>query len=218
MWNTAETVLSANEEVWSSLNAFAAAAERFRNIHLEIDPNARIQKTATTGIALDKQLVRRRLTAQVAQLAANLQAFATVAQNNTLLDQVSFRPTHFDRLRDSMLPIVVRSLLEKARQYSAALPDYGVTGATVEQVELALKEYESMNTAPRVAIGTRKTARADIMQQLRDGNAQLELMDKLVGNFSAAHPDFVAAFRNARNVIHLGGHKTPKEDKDKPAA
>lgn len=207
----------ANETVWRNLNAFSDAADRFRNIHLELDPNARVQKAAITGIALDKQVLRSQLTAQVIQLAANLQVFATVAQNHTLREQVSFRPTHFDRLRDSMLPIVVRSLLETALVHSTALVDYGVTETKRAQVEQALSEYENMNAAPRVAIGTRKAARSGIAQQIKQGNAQLELMDKLVGNFDAEHPEFVAAFRSARTVIHHGGHKAPKEDKDKPA-
>lgn len=216
MWNTAEAVLMTNEAVWRNLMAFSAAADRFHTIHLELNPNARVQKAAITGITLDKQMLRRQLTDQVIQLAANMQVYATVEQNHTLRDQVSFRPTHFDRMRDSMLPIVVRSLLDTAQLHSAALTDYGVTEAKRTQVEQALSQYENMSTAPRVAIGARKTARSGIAQQIKEGNAQLELLDKLVGNFAADHPEFVAAFRSARLVIPHGNHRTIKDDKDKP--
>ena len=213
MWNTTQAILMANETVWRSLNAFSTAADRFYAIHLEIDPNARIQQSAITGITLDKQALRRQLTAQVVQLAANMQAYAMVVQNNTLLDQVKFSPTHFDRLRDSMLPIMVRSLRETALVQGTALADYGITEATLTSLEQALEQYENMNAAPRVAIGTRKAAGTGIVQQIRQGNLQLELMDKLAGNFSTGHPEFVAAFLSARTVIHYSGHKSPKDDK-----
>lgn len=213
MWSTAEAVLAANEKVWTGLDAFAAAVQNFRDIRKQIDPRARSQKSATIGIALDKQAVRNELTVLVNQLAANLQAYAAVTHNNTLQEQVHFGPSHFTRLRDNMLPVIVRSLLEKAEAQEQALIGYGITAAGIDEIKNVLNQYETINTAPRLAIGDRKKATSDMALQIKEGNNQLEVLDKLAGNFADNAPGFVAAFRNARIIIHHGGHKSIKSGK-----
>lgn len=214
MWHAVDTVLSNQENAWSGLPAMVRAIERFRSLRRELDPDAMVQKTGTVGITAEKQALRDRLNNAVGQLAANLQAYALEHDKKELLQEVRYFISDIIAMRDNILPIVARKLLENADRLGKELTEYGVSDGTLQELSGLLTQYEGYNAAPRLAIGSRKAATAGIGQKIKAGIAQLEIMDRLVGNVEQKYPDFVAAFRNARKVIELGTHKTVK---DKPA-
>jgi hypothetical protein len=207
MWATVDAVLRSQTKLWTPLKAFETAVQTFRSIRQQIDPDARSQEAAITGVTLDKQVLRSNLCRLAIQLAANIHAFALITGNNKLHNEADYKPTHFLRLRDNMLPVVVRSLIDHATIYLEQLGDYGITDNDLTQLTAALNAYENNQTAPRHAIIGRKVAIANIGQLIKQGNASIDIMDKLVGNWATANPDFVANFRNACHIIDRGHHK-----------
>lgn len=214
MWHAVDTVLSNYENAWVELPAMVRAVERFRSLRRELDPDAMVQKTGTVGITAEKQALRDRLNNAVSQLAANLQAYALEHDKKELLQEVRYFISDIIAMRDNILPIVARKLLENGSGLGEEITEYGVSEGTLQELNELLVQYLGYNSAPRLAIGSRKAATAGIGQKIKAGTMQLEIMDRLSGNVALKFPDFVAAFRNARKVIELGTHKTVK---DKPA-
>ena len=210
MWTTTNAVLNKNTEIWSEAKAFANAVAIFRKIRLEIDPEANMQRTDIPGITEEKTQERIRLNALAKQMALNIEAYAFNKKDIILQRQFTFATSYFNKLRDNTITSVANAIYDKAVKLGKELEDYGVGAKQLTNLQSAIKEYEVVNSGPREAMGEVKTATVSIAGKLKAGKAQLELMDKLVGNFAEDHPKFVALFINARVVINLGSHKKPK--------
>ena len=202
MWTVANAVLSKHEAVWTKIKAFANAAALFRQIRLDIDPEADTQQSDKTGITQNKAQQRSDLIEECKQAALNIESYAINKKDFELEKRFQFTPTYFEKLRDNALPIAAHSIFNKAQALQKELNDYGVTPETLKELNEAILRYENINPAPQLASGNRKQATVNIAGKLKDGTVQLKLMDKMLGNFRKTNPGFVSAFKNARVVIN----------------
>ena len=216
MWTATHAVLSKNEDLTKTVKAFYDAFQHFRNIRLELQPDAEIQSSATTGVTIDKAALRDKAVKQAEQMASNIKAYAKKTKNNELKKQFTFSHTSFDRLRDNTFPVIIGNILSKAKKLEGALADYGVTVAKVAKLQETLDSYNGINPAPRLATGDRKQATVNIAAKIKEGEEELEQMDDLIGNFQEENPNFVASYRNARVVISLGHGRKPKDPPPPP--
>jgi hypothetical protein len=214
MWSATEAVLKTYEGQWSTIVAFANAADLFRIIRLEVSPEANTQQQDNTGITYAKTVERSNLTELCKQMALNIKSYAVNIKDFGLEKQFDFTPTYFERLRDNAIPIVADAILQKAVGIKEVLDDYGVGEDELNYLEASIKKYKGMNPAPRLVQGIVKQATVNITGKMNEGNAQLKQMDNMVGNFNKTLPEFVSAFRNARIVINLSSSKKPKKPSD----
>jgi hypothetical protein len=220
MWTTTHALLGNNETIWKNLEAFAEAVDLFRQIRLGIDPHAGKQQSNDTGITEDKQRAIKEMTGLAMQLARNMEAYAIKTKNAALQKQFELPPSQFDRMRDNTLPILVKTILDKAKALSKELVPYGTTDATIDALKESLDQYGIKTPNPKLASNNRKEATGSIAQKIKDGEVQLKLMDNMVGNFKNDHPAFVVAYHDAREIINLGGGgkrppNTPSPPSDK---
>ena len=73
--------------------------------------------------------------------------------------------------------------------------------------------YNTFVAAPAARIAAKKTATSNLSAIIVDGNSELETLDKLVGNFQTANPDFVSTFKNSRNIVDSGATQTKVKGK-----
>jgi hypothetical protein len=132
----------------------------------------------------------------------------------TLQKQFTFAPSYFDKIRDNLFPVIVKTIITKATELLTSLEPYGVTQRSIQDLTDALDGYSNANASPRAAVGERKIATVNIVTKLTEGMYQLQIMDNLAGNFSTTNPDFVSAYHSARMIISLGTRT--KKDPTKP--
>ncbi|KAA5536732.1 hypothetical protein F0919_03415 [Taibaiella lutea] len=214
MWTATNAVLKNYEEKWKSIAAFANAAHLFRKISLEVNAAISTQQQDNTGITQGKIAMRSNLTEQCRQMALNIESYAFNIKDFALEQQFHFTPTYFERLRDNALPVVAGAIFQKASDLKTQLSDYGVGDEELKELKTLIEKYKGMNPAPRLAKGEVKQATVNIADKINEGTEQLNLMDKLAGNFSKKSPEFVSSFRNARIVINRTSSKKLKKASD----
>ena len=213
MWTTVDQTLDLFKEVWTKLKAFDNAVNTFRDIRLELDPEAGKQKKKTNGITMDKHQQRMKVTKLGLQMAANIEAYARNIKDMSLQMEATFKPTHLNRLRDDEFPVTISNIIKRAKGLVAQLTDYGTTAKSIDLLQEALNKYNEWIAAPRIATATKKTATKNIAGGMEDGEEQLIIMDRLLGNMEESSPTFTNTFKSARMIINVGGRGRNNEDK-----
>lgn len=203
------TIVSANVAFSAALNDFAAKSARI---------NADAQKAGTnlTGVAVDKTVAKQNLIRNATKIAGLIYAYAAKNGNNTLKQSVNFSKTDFGRLKDGELAAACQNIHDLGIANQSSLGDFGVTDEKLEALQTAVDAYAANVAKPRTAIVDRKTTKANIRQWFKDADFILtEQMDRLIEDFAADHPDFVAQYKNARIIIDP---RTGKKMQNEPKA
>jgi hypothetical protein len=204
MWNTTNSVLTTNNAVWTGLTAFNAAVVRFRSKLSTSAIYVATQQSKTQGVTTDKKTSRDLAIAQGVIISADIQAFAKVTNNNTLFMDMNFPKSTLEKLPDTTLVTTLQLIHTTATANLAALAGYGVVAATLTAYQTLIGNYNTYLAAPAARKATKKTATSNLASIIKDGNSELDTLDKLVGNFSVSNPDFVSTFKNARVIIDSG--------------
>ncbi len=200
-----EARLDNNLTIVNTLAALATARTAFKTRIANIRATDLIATTPTTGVTQDKTAIRQTVVTACIQQSSALCAFATNNGNNTLYDEVYKSESDIGRLRDDQLPIYATLIAQRQTDNLAGLADYGVTAASITAFENLIALYTAASPTPRSAINTRKTAKANVKDQIKDISDFLKkVMDKLVLTFNTAEPDFVQQYFNDRNILDEG--------------
>ena len=81
--------------------------------------------------------------------------------------------------------------------------------ATLASLLAAITAYAPMAHGPQGAIDARANATASIASELHRLMSELKDLDNLVPQFEEEHPDFVAGYHRARQIIDRGHNNPP---------
>jgi len=94
----------------------------------------------------------------------------------------------------------------------AGLADYGVTPELIDNVAIPLARFNQAIGRPRSIINARKRANESIPLYIAKSDEQLGHMDRLALLLEASYPDFVAAYRDCRKVVHFAATRSLSEE------
>lgn len=220
MYQVVKQVCDDNSGILSEIVAFQTAVNQFKAISAQILETEQFRNMPLTGITLDKSADRTHLCKLVTNIAGFIYAYAAVSKNETLKAEVNFSHSKFLQMREDQLVHNSQNVHDLGITNLAALKDYGVTQAKLDELQSAIDAFKDSMPKPRTAKGQKITLtsnEAGLFEQADD--ILLNQMDLLISNFESAHPDFVKNYREARKIkdpaitkTQLKGTVTNKSD------
>lgn len=202
MYQVVQAHCDANTTIIGANIAFSNAFNDFKAKVAQISADAQKSSAVLTGIAADKSVSKQDLSRIGSQIAGLIYAFAAKTENNTLKQAVNFSVSDLSRLKDAEIAPLCQNIHDKGVENLDALKDYGITTAKLAELQTAIDGYTGHVPKPRSAITERATTKANLRQTFKQADAILvEQMDKLVENFTADNPDFVATYKSARVIV-----------------
>ena len=207
MYYSVETACDKHSAVWQTLPAFITAFGEFQTHVAAISDAAESQETGVTGASRSKNIVQKAVADEAYPIGTAVQTWATITGDNQLAKRVYKSMSDFNYyLRDTEVEIHARLVHTEATAHLAALADYGVTQARLDELDAAIDAYHALLVAPRTAITDRKAATAALKALFKQADTVLKTrMDKLVPILAKDHPAFVADYENARIIVDSGG-------------
>lgn len=202
MYDSVENVCQENAATVAAINAFKTALDEFKDKIDTIREVAQQKDVTTTGATADKKARKENLSRVASAVAGAIYAYAATTANNTLKQEVNFSAYALLRTKDAMLAPRCRNIHDLGAANLAALADYGVTAATLTELQTAIDAFAESVSKPRAAISARAAKTATLPQLFDEADAILtERMDTLIEMFAVTNPDFVATYHSARKIL-----------------
>jgi len=208
MYETTGEVLDANSALMSNLPGLVIARSALANKTLEIRQVNMIQIKSTKGKTQDKAARKLLLADTSYGVAAAVQAYAAVTENNDLYELVNFTRTALRETEDEGLEQVCQLIHDEANGVVGSLLDYGVDSTDLLNLQGLITAWGTQSQAPRMAISERKMATQTLPSLFKDADAILKKrMDKLMEKFRVSNPEFYATYHVARRIVDAGHGK-----------
>lgn len=206
MYLALRTVLDNNNAAWVALVAYGNAVTAFKAKIDSIQAARQVQEGATTGVTIDKTEAKMAAIAVGLEIQAAVFAFASVTNNNTLKEQMSYAPNELEYVRDTILYDRLMLIHGKADDNVASLGDYGVDATDISDYKDLIDVYNSLIQSPRVAIGNRKMATDFLPVGFAGADAVLKgQLDPLTETLKSSQTVFYNQYWNARTIVDLHG-------------
>ncbi len=202
MYKAVRTVLENHEAIWNNVPAFSQSHSAFIQKLNAIEQKSFEQSLATIGISAAKDEKRRIVGEKTFAISSGMVAFAVMTNDATLLKQMDIgRKAIFQASKVNLLQMIDR-VIAKASEFGNELTDFGVDQQSVAELQTLRDELETQLNAPRNAVIDRKGFTQQISALRRDLDRILRLqLDKLMFVLREEHPDFFAAYTNARVIV-----------------
>ena len=178
----------------------------------EIYELATIQNQGTRGKTARRDELLQGMVDLTLDVANALTAYAAEHQLTELRESVDVSAGTFARLRIADRPGRARVIHDTAQPVVAELVPYGVTPATLAELQAQIGLVQAWLDQPRQTIRARTEATAQLAGLFRETNELLEgQIDRLVFLARKPHPEFYAAYRRAREIIGTRGREGQPE-------
>jgi hypothetical protein len=188
-----------NQTIIAAVPAFLSAANDLKALNAQIVAGIGGQEAPRTGFAKDKLTAESALIAATLKIAKPVRAFATATGNNTLRDEVDIEFSDLNRLRDDQLAPRCQIIHDRAANLGQ-LGDYGITAAKLQDLQNKIDAFAAQVPKPRADRADRSVKTVNLEELFRESKKALKITDDLIDNFEDDHPDFVAKYKNLREI------------------
>lgn len=222
MYLAVKAVCDRNSSTIATLAAFADGYTEFETHVTNIQTLAQNQAVDATGLAADKQQLRRDMATTTAAIARAVYAYAKKVKNNDLAAQTDVSPSTYLEGRDTLAATNALNIHAAATTHLASLTDYGVTAAKLTDLKAKIDAYAASLSKPRDAVASGSTATKQLAAEFTAADAILvDQLDSLINQFTVTNAKFVEDYHNSRIIVDNTGGKakatTPPEPKPGPA-
>jgi hypothetical protein len=208
MFLAVKAVCDRNTATIQTLPAFADGYTEFTTRVANIQTLAQNQSVDATGLAADKQQLRKDMATAAAVIALAVNAYAKKVKNNDLAAQSAVTASDMTGGRDTAAADTARNVHAAATANLANLAPYGVTAAKLTDLKAKIDAYAASLSKPRDAVASGSTATKQMGDEFDAADAALnDQMDALVPQFVASNAKFVEDYSNARIIVDSGGGK-----------
>ena len=208
MFLAVKAVCDRNTATIQTLPAFADGYTEFTTHVANIQTLAQNQSVDATGLAADKQQLRKTMADAAAVIALAVNAYAKKTKNNALAAQTAVTASDMTSGRDTAAADTARNVHAAATANLASLAPYGGTAAKLTDLKAKIDAYAASLSKPRDAVASGSTATKQMSDEFDAADAALnDQMDALVPQFAAANAKFVEDYNNARIIVDSGGGK-----------
>ena len=212
MFYATQRVLLDNNGIWSVSPAMVTATTALDTKIGALEDALEVQVRDITGHATAKTQAEEKMIAVTLDVAGKVMAFAAATGDEALATAMNLVPSELRRYRDSVVAQRCQDVHDSANGVLASLVGYGVNAARLTELQAAIDGYLAMNTAPRVAITTRKSATTAIDELVAETLDLLHRqLDKLMQGYSITEPEFHRMYTDARIIVDLGGKKKDED-------
>lgn len=213
MFYAVQQTMVDNNAVWSGTLAIVTAKAEFDGQVKGLEDALEIQVRDIRGHAVDKGNAEEAMIGETLDVAGKVMAYAVANSDEALAEAMNISPSELRRYRDSIVAQRCQDVHDAANGVLASLVAYGVDAAKLAAFQALIDAYLALNTAPRLAITTRKNATAAIELLMSDTLDLLHRqMDPLMQGYAITNPSFYRLYTDARVIVDLvGGPGEPDE-------
>lgn len=201
MYLTVRNSINQNEAVAKSIPKFMANYEILQSTTNEIQLIGEIQGVDKTGIAIDKNKLKKALIALAAKNSRKVAALAKFNNNDTLLKEVRFNESELGRMQEVTLLESAQTIYARAEANIGSLAEHGITPETQKLFMDAITSLNNVLKTPRSGIAERRKATEKLALLFETADNAIELMDYAVGIVKDEQPDFFAAYKTSRKLV-----------------
>lgn len=167
----------------------------------EIQAIGKAQTANKTGIASDKNKVKKILIVLAAKYSRKVAAYAKYINSDTLLKEVEYNEGQLERLAEVTLIERAMTIHKNADANVDKLGEQGITPETQKAFMDTIISLNNILKTPRANIAERKKATERLTVLFKTANTGLELMDYAVGSVKDEQVDFYNAYKTARKIV-----------------
>jgi hypothetical protein len=201
--------LNANAAITATMPSFATYFTVIQTTNSQIQVAQVQQEADKRGDSEAKKQLRATLIAQAIDISRRVVAYATNANNSSLLELVNYTESDLKRSSDEKLISSCQIIRDNANTNVAALATYGVTAALITTLQTSITNFT--NTIPKVRVGTTDSSEATkllstLFKTLKTNWAKI---DTLVEMVKTSQPNFYYEYHEVRKVIEAGTGSLP---------
>jgi hypothetical protein len=216
MYKAVETICTAQQADWNTTPAFVNAFTLFSTKLQQLEQASYNQVVATPGVTENKKHVLD-TTIERANIVANaLRALAAASGDVLMKNKLDFSKSDFLRGGGQYTLQQVDLILNYANDHIAALDDFGIKQAHIDELTSLRQQLGVVIGSPREAIINRRNETLQIRQSIDEiDNLLRDHLDPLTEVLKTGSPAFYKRFKAARVIVdHKGKKNGPAGDPD----
>lgn len=167
----------------------------------EIQSIGKAQGANKTGIASDKNKMKKNLIALAAKNSRKIAAHAKFIKSDTLLKEVEYNEGQLERVAEVILIERAKTIHANIEANLGSLTEQGITPETQKAFMDTIISLNNILKTPRSTIAERKKATERLSVLFKITDDALELMDYAVASMKDEQVDFYNAYKMARKIV-----------------
>lgn len=191
-------------EVTSKIPNFQANATILAGCVNEIHETGEVQRLDISGIAIQKNKVKKDLVTMANDYSGMILSFAKARGNDILIKEAKFTESDLEHVSNVALIDFAGIVLKKAEENLEPLSEYGISAESQKDLREMIEKFSSLIATPRTGITKKSNATKALAGIFRKADAALENMDFAVNGVKRREPAFYSSYRSARILVDLG--------------
>lgn len=201
MYLALRNFVSLNEAIAKMIPKFLASFGILQDVTNQIQEIDEKQGIDKTGVAGDKNVIKKKLIALALKNSRKVAALAKFNDNNTLLNAVKFNESDLQRGQEVLLLNNCKTVYESIEANIGALAEHGITPETQKEFLDVITAFNNFIEMPRTTKGEKKKLTDKLPGLFDKADNAVELMDYAVGIVKDEQPDFYSAYRTNRKLV-----------------
>ena len=190
-----------NEAVAKKILKFASSFVNLQSNIAEIQLIGEMQGIDKTGIAIDKNKLKKNLIAMALKNSNKVAILAKQNNNDTLLKEVRFTESDLVKLPGVTLKEQVQIIYDRVGANLGGLAEQDITPDTQKQFLEAITAFNNALSTPRTGISEKRKATQKLLVLFDTADAAIEIMDLAAGSAKDEFTDFFNGYKNSRILI-----------------
>ncbi len=190
-----------NEGILKNIVRFIAAFIKLQAYTDEIQLIGKIQGTNKTGLALDKNRLRKALIAITLKNANKLAILAKLINNGTLLREVRLNESDLARVPDVTVKDMAQVIYDRVETNLNNLAEQGISSETQKKFLETITAYNNAIATPRTGITEKRQATQKLTVLFKSADEEIDIMDLAVGSVKDEYPDLYNGYKNSRKLV-----------------
>jgi len=212
MYQGVELVCIEHQDAWNGILAFVQTFQLFVGKLSVFKQKAYLHTNATIGVREVKDVERANVVKKAQVIASALRSLSSLQSDVKLNAQLRFSYTRLMQCNATRLQQYLDTIMDVATAHIEDLPDYGITQAKLDELQLLRNQLEQTLLTTRNAIVVRKSLTAELELLSREIDQLLKVnLDQLMLVIGADDPEFYRQYQAARLIVdHKGKTSKPK--------
>ncbi len=201
MYLAIRNFVSINEAVANLIPKFMESYGILQTATNEIQLISEMQGVDKTGVAIDKNKLKKNLITLALKNSRKIAALAKFNNNDTLLNEIRFNESDLLRMQEVTLKDSCKTIFDRGEANIESLAGHGITPETQKVFQEAITAFNNAIGTPRTRVGEKKKATERLALLFSSAEDAIELMDYAVGIVKDEQLDFYNAYKTNRILV-----------------
>lgn len=201
MYLAIRNFVSINEAIAKQIPKFLANYGILQGATNEIQLIAEKHGIDNTGVAIDKNKIKKKLIELALKHSRKISALAKFNNNDTLLNEVRFNESDLIRGQEVKLRDNCKIIYDSGEANIALLAEHGITPETQKEFLDTLNAFNNVLEMPRTGKGEKKKLTERLAVLFETADNAIENMDYSVGIVKDEQVDFYNAYKTNRKLV-----------------